>query len=94
MIKILDAEQTSLAEILARTEDQRDISGIVSRIIEDVRQSGDEALRRYTKEFDHTEIIAFEVPQSQIETAYETLDPVLRAVLEEAAENIRAFHQR
>ena len=54
MIKILDAEQTSLAEILARTEDQRDISGIVSRIIEDVRQSGDEALRRYTKEFDHT----------------------------------------
>ena len=56
MIKILDAEQTSLAEILARTEDQRDISGIVSRIIEDVRQSGDEALRRYTKEFDHAGI--------------------------------------
>lgn len=94
MIRILDASRTSLPEILARTEDRRDIASIVANIITDVRQGGDAALRRYAKEFDHADIDALEVPQGQIEKAYRELDPSLRAVLEEAAENIRAFHRR
>ena len=93
MIKILDASQVSLSEILARTEDTRDISGIVANIISDVRQNGDAALFRYAKEFDHTDLTALEVPQEQIDQALADLTPALRAVLEEAAENIRAFHQ-
>ena len=55
MIKILDADQVPLSEILARPEEKRDISGAVANIIEDVRQNGDAALRRYTKEFDKAE---------------------------------------
>lgn len=94
MIKILDASQVSLSDILVRTEDKRDISGIVSGIIQRVRQNGDAALLEYAKEFDHAELEALEVPQERLEQSLAALDPALRAVLEEAAENIRAFHQR
>ena len=62
MMKILKAGQVPLSEILARAEDQRDISGIVAGIIAEVRKNGDAALRRYAKEFDHADIDALEVP--------------------------------
>ena len=94
MMKILKAGQVPLSEILARAEDQRDISGIVAGIIAEVRKNGDAALRRYAKEFDRADIDALEVPGEQLDKALADLEPDLRAVLEEAAENIRAFHQR
>ena len=94
MLKILDAGQISLSEILARTEDKRDISGVVANIMDDVRQNGDAALLRYAKEFDKAELDALEVPPAQLDQALAELAPDLRAVLEEAAENIRAFHRR
>lgn len=94
MLTILDAAQVPLSEILARTEDQRDISGLTADIIADVRQSGDAVLRRYTKEFDKAEPDTLEVPREQLDQALADLEPGLRSVLEEAAENIRAFHRR
>lgn len=94
MLTILDAAQVPLSEILARTEDQRDISGLTADIIADVRQSGDAALLRYTKEFDKAEPDTLEVPREQLDQALADLEPGLRSVLEEAAENIRAFHRR
>ena len=94
MLTILDAAQVPLSEILARTEDQRDISGLTADIIADVRQSGDAALRRYTKKFAKAEPDTLEVPRDQLDQALADLEPGLRSVLEEAAENIRAFHRR
>ena len=94
MIRVLNAGEVSLSEILARPEDKRDIAGTVSAILADVRQNGDAALRRYTKEFDGAEPDALEVPASLLDQALAGLDRDLRAVLEEAAENIRAFHRR
>lgn len=94
MVKVLDASRVPLSEILDRTEDQRDISGAVANILADVRQNGDAALRRYTREFDKAEPDALEVPREQLDKALADLEPGLRAVLEEAAENIRAFHRR
>ena len=63
MIQILDAGRVPLTEILARTEDARDVSGIVAGIIEDVRKNGDAALLRYASEFDGAELDALEVPR-------------------------------
>lgn len=94
MVKVLDASRVPLSEILDRTEEQRDISGAVANILADVRQNGDAALRRYTREFDKAEPDALEVPREQLDKALADLEPGLRAVLEEAAENIRAFHRR
>ena len=94
MIRILDAEKVPLSDILARTGDSRDLSGLVAGIIAEVRKHGDEALRRYSREFDKADIEQLEVPREQLDRALEELAPDLRAVLEEAAENIRAFHRR
>jgi histidinol dehydrogenase len=94
MIQILDAGRVPLPEILARTEDARDVSGIVAGIIEDVRKNGDAALLRYAREFDGAELDALEVPRERLDGALADLDPALRSVLEEAAENIRSFHRR
>ena len=94
MIQILDAGRVPLPEILARTEDTRDVSGIVAGIIGDVRKNGDAALLRYAREFDGAELDALEVPRERLDGALVDLDPALRSVLEEAAENIRSFHRR
>ncbi|MDE7244539.1 MAG: histidinol dehydrogenase [Oscillospiraceae bacterium] len=94
MIRILNADEVSLTEILARTEDKRDVTGTVAALLADVRQNGDAALRRCNKEFDHAEPDELEVPAAVLDRSLEALDSELRIVLEEAAENIRAFHSR
>ena len=94
MMKILDAAKVPLSLILARTEDTRDVSGIVAGILADVRRNGDAALLRYEKELDQVELESIEVPASWLEQCLEELEGGVRAVLEEAAENIRAFHRR
>lgn len=93
-MKILDASQVSLDEILGRGEEKQDISGVVAGIIADVKENGDSALRRYARAFDHAEVDALEVPGEMLDEALASLAPGLREVLEEAAENIRAFHRR
>ena len=94
MIRILDASQIPLSEILDRREDSRGLFETVSAIIEDVQQNGDGALRRFAREFDHTELEEIEVPAAVLDKALVELDRELRVVLEEAAENIRDFHRR
>ncbi len=94
MIRILDAGQVPLSEILARTQDSRNVTGIVAGIIDDVRWNGDAALRRYASRFDHAELTDLEVPAEELDGALAGLDPAFRAVLEEAAERIRAFHSK
>lgn len=63
-------------------------------IIEGVRASGDEALRRYCKDFDGVEVDEFCLPQERIDAALDNIDPAFLAALEKAAEQIRDFHQR
>ena len=94
MMKILDTAQVPLSEILDRTENQRDISGAVAGIIAEVRKNGDAALRRYAREFDRADLDELEVPQERTDAALANLEPTLREAMEEAAENIRAFHRR
>lgn len=63
-------------------------------IIEGVCASGDEALRRYCKDFDGVEVDEFRLPQERIDAALDNIDPAFLAALEKAAEQIRDFHQR
>ena len=63
-------------------------------IIEGVRASGDEALRRYCKDFAGVEVDEFRLPQERIDAALDNIDPAFLAALEKAAEQIRDFHQR
>ena len=93
MIQISQASEISPEQILRRTEDKQDVSGAVAAIVAAVRQEGDRALLRYTRELDHAAPAALEVTGAELDAALSGISAELRAVLEEAAERIRAFHR-
>ncbi len=65
----------------------------VREIIVAVRADGDDALRRFTREFDGCEIGDLRVPPAAIQAALDQLEPELRTALERAAERIRGYHE-
>ncbi|MXY49769.1 MAG: histidinol dehydrogenase [Gemmatimonadetes bacterium] len=66
----------------------------VARIIDDVRDNGDDAIRRYARLLDGSVPEFFEVPQCEIDDAAASLPSGLRDALETAAGRIRTFHAR
>ena len=66
----------------------------VAEILADVRKNGDEALRRYSERFDSAKLDVLEVTAEERVAAMAAVDPELIAILEEAAANIRAFHEK
>lgn len=66
----------------------------VQAILLEVRKRGDEALREYTERFDRVRLQKFRVSESEFAEASEQVKPEVKAALEEAAANIRDFHER
>ncbi len=66
----------------------------VARILDDVRQRGDVALRDWTFRIDGLKLDDLEVPAQALETAYNALPPDLAEALTLSAERIRDFHAR
>lgn len=94
MIKLYEYGEVPPEAIFSRQEELPDVSAPVAEIIAAVRRDGDAALRRYAGQFDGAVPETLEVSGEQLDRAAEALDPELRAILEEAAGNIRAFHSR
>lgn len=67
---------------------------VVAQVLREVREEGDEAVRRYTKLFDNREIDALEVASASWKRALEAIDPELREALELSADRIQRFHER
>ncbi|MCH8898737.1 MAG: histidinol dehydrogenase, partial [Chloroflexi bacterium] len=65
----------------------------VLKMLQDVRQEGDSAVRRYTKLLDGIELNSFQVGKDQLAQASASISSELRESLELAAERIRQFHQ-
>lgn len=93
MIKIYNYNEVSKDEIFARVEMKTDVAGIVSEIIENVKENGDVALFNYCAKFDNAILTSLEVSKEEIEEAYEKVDPGFIEILKEAKENIYAFHK-
>jgi histidinol dehydrogenase len=66
----------------------------VRAVLADVRERGDAALRELTKRFDGASIDALRVPDEQVKAALEEIPATLRAALEVAHANIRAYHEQ
>ena len=94
MIRTYNYNEVSLEEILNREELKVDVSAPVSAIIGAVRAEGDNALRRYAKEFDGAQLDNLEVTQQEMDAAMASLDSEFLEILKQAAENIRDFHRR
>ena len=66
----------------------------VRNVLQDVREHGDDALRKYTEMWDGVKIDNFRVTEQEIEEAVNSFDPQLKKDLEEAADNIRYYHEQ
>ena len=68
----------------------------VEKIVNDVRDRGDEALFGYTKQFDKADINAGNVlvTKEEFEYAYTQVDEKLIEVIRKAKENIRTYHEK
>ncbi|MED3690225.1 histidinol dehydrogenase [Peribacillus butanolivorans] len=75
----------------AGTADQRKA---VQDIIYDVRKSGNAALHNYTERFDGVSLEELLVSEQEIEEATAALTLEQLAIIQEAADNIRLFHEK
>ncbi|MGD8190217.1 histidinol dehydrogenase [Brevibacillus ginsengisoli] len=66
----------------------------VKSILQKVKAEGDAAVRFYTEKFDRVSLPDYRVSQEEFEEALAKIDPVVREALEEAAANIRDYHER
>ena len=93
MIRILKESETKREAIFAREDPVGSVEEPVREIIAQVRAKGDEALKRYTKEFDGVDITSVEVGQGAIDEGFRMADPMLVDILYRASERVAAFHQ-
>ena len=93
MIRILKESETRREAIFDREYPVGSVEEPVREIIAQVRAKGDEALKRYTKEFDGVDITSVEVGQGAIDEGFRMADPMLVDILYRASERVAAFHQ-
>lgn len=94
MIRIMKYNEVSNAEIFDRSSSVSNVSDIVADIIRNVRDRGDKALFEYTEKFDKVKLDSFAVTAKEIKDALSQVDDAFLEVLEKAAANIRAFHEK
>ena len=94
MIPILKYGEVSNQEIFARTIPQDTVADKVTAIIDAVRAQGDKALFDFCEKFDGAKLTTLQVSPEEIAAAKSAVEPEFLAVLEKAAANIRAFHEK
>jgi histidinol dehydrogenase len=66
----------------------------VLNILQDVKDKGDQALFSYTEKFDGVLLEALKVSDAERKNAYEAIDDETIQIINEAAANIRDYHER
>ena len=94
MIKVFRYGEVSNAEIFAREDISSNVEGVVAEIIENVRNNKDRALFEYSQKFDKAVLDRLEVSEAEIDEAFASVPDEFAEILKEAAENIRAFHEK
>ena len=94
MIPIYEYGQVPNSEIFARDNIASNVEGAVTEILAQVAARGDEALREYTLRFDKADLANLEVTEAEIDEAFAAVEPEFVVILEQAAANIRAFHEK
>ncbi len=74
---------------------QADIDSVIKQvqpIIDDVRENGDDALRRYAKKFENAEITNIKASEEEFNRAEANLDEELKSAIKKCAQNVKMFH--
>ena len=73
------------------------VDSTVADILANIKKRGDEALLEYTRCFDHLDaasIAELELSRKDLQQALQSIPAIQREALEQAAERVRAFHQK
>ncbi len=96
-MKILKLNGQALQKLFNRhlTTRKRHVEEKVDRIIEDVRQKGDDALQFYTRKFDGAKLIGkqFQVTENEISGAYQNITSELVANLKIIIQNVSLYYR-
>ena len=95
MMKIMKYSGQRADELLNRAEEtKKDVTAIVSEILETIRKGGDKAVLDYCEKFDGVRPETLLVTDAEVEAAYKAVEPELISTMELAAANIERFHQQ
>jgi histidinol dehydrogenase len=92
-MKTIESPNRSKLQLLK--ERKIDFSAIVEKmrpIVRDVKEQGDSAIRRFTKEFEERELLSIAVTEERREAARDQVSLSLKKALMCARENIMKFH--
>ena len=92
-----DSIKDILNDLLKRSPNHYDsYADKVQAILNDITENKDEALFRYTKQFDGADINAASIlfTKEEIEAAYKQVDEKLVAIIRKSIENIRVYHEK
>ncbi len=73
-------------------KDAKDLNALVADVLCDVREHGDEAVKRYEVQFDHVQLSDLKVNEQEFMEAEAAVSPDLKAALQLAHNNIEKFH--
>ncbi|PZD76664.1 histidinol dehydrogenase [Mesonia sp. K7] len=95
MKKIYNPTQDSWETILQRPQSSstEEIEETIKTIFTDVQQKGDQAITKYTRLFDGSNLNDYRVSQNEIEIAVNDVSEPLKKAIQLAKKNIETFHQ-
>ena len=92
IIRFPDKEEWG--EIVRRPQmDVGSLRSVVCSVLDDVRQNGDAAVRRYEEKFDHVSLETLAVTPTEMDEAEQLVDEELKSALRLAHSNIKKFHE-
>ena len=98
IVKLTDETKNNILENLLKRSPNSygKFEAAVGDILANVRDNKDEALFKYTKDFDKADINASNivVTKEEIEEAYTLVDPALVDVIRKALKNIKEYHEK
>ncbi|NBV72241.1 MAG: histidinol dehydrogenase [Burkholderiaceae bacterium] len=90
-------QKTLLDSLSLPSADDQAIDQVVLNILAEIKTGGDDALLRYTKQFDRLsvkDVSDLEIGQADLESAYRSLPTEQAKALEIAAQRVRAYHEK
>ena len=93
MKTFINPPRDTLTEILKRPVfEVSDLFGKVQSILNEIKLNGDEALQKFTLQFDGVKLDSFLISEEELIESEQQIDEKLKAAINLASKNIQAFH--
>jgi len=98
MLRVLAPDDPERPSLLARLWDRAsaappEVEAGARRVIAEVRARGDQAIREFTKKFEHREVSTLELSKGEWDREADNVSPEVRRALEHARDRIARFHE-